>query len=609
MKVKLDSVDVSAYADVFSSLQGESDLSATMQVVDIRLVDEDLTIAKRPRRGHKLEVFDDYGVLQLFGGRVSELELLADHPTGLAWLVHGQSHEARLFETTTGSLNKAGIVDTDRNFVIAILRDALKQQTFGASAAVTDDPIATANEPDWPGVKATARLVGQDWSYKPARDALESLRTLIPDVYLRIRPDARVEWFRPRDVAPFVFSSSPDEPKRLSYREEVLADNPVAYWRLGEGCNDANAIDASGNGRHATYSGDPIRGVAGFADDSNGAVLFDGVDDAAQVVGFPITAAFTLEVIARFRGATFNDRGLLSSRSNNGFILFLPVGTTRLDFYIASSAGVQTATASWDFGTLAPLHHLAFTYEGANAKIYVDGILKATAPAVIVRTATNITLDIGQDIARYFEGSGAEVAVYGSALGPARILAHAQARFRRRIAFANYRETEISGGHRNKMRRGGTGAAEETAFDEVSYALYRRILDDPYVNDETIPAGVLRQMTYAELRAHRVRRVANATTNTPGLRAGMVVELANARLGAVGMVDPLKPQGWYPDTFLAVPLRSPDGLAKNHRGRRVIQKVSPATLEDGTIEYALQLGDAMPDLPTALTIIATEAGL
>lgn len=48
----------------------------------------------------------------------------------------------------------------------------------------------------------------------------------------------------------------------LPYAVEVLADRPRGYWRLGER-SGTTATDASGNGRHGTYSGTYTAGQAG----------------------------------------------------------------------------------------------------------------------------------------------------------------------------------------------------------------------------------------------------------------------------------------------------------------------------------------------------------
>jgi hypothetical protein len=62
----------------------------------------------------------------------------------------------------------------------------------------------------------------------------------------------------------------------VSYVDEVLADSPLAYWRLGEP-SGATAADSSGNGHDGTYEGSPTLGVSGsVAGDADTAATFDG---------------------------------------------------------------------------------------------------------------------------------------------------------------------------------------------------------------------------------------------------------------------------------------------------------------------------------------------
>lgn len=385
MRLMVDGLNVTAHFDQRTVQLPDSDLAQLIEQIDFVLEDRGGVRAPEPRHGQAVELYDDDDITLLFSGRVSEYETLP-RPVERAWRVYCQSWAVRLYETATGSHNKAGTIDTDRAFLIGILRDALKAQTFGAGTGL-DDPIIAANEPDWTGVRGTARVVGMDWSYQPTQDALGSLMKRAPGVSLRLRPDLRVEYGRLREPAPFALSTSPDA--------------------------------------------------------------------------------------------------------------------------------------------------------------------AASVP---------------------------------------------------RVAISGYREREITGDHRNKMRRGGAGAAEETAIDEVSYARFGRILEAPYENDETIPASALRQLAYAELRTHRTRRTTTAVVQQKGLRAGMVVDVAHSRLGNVRRPS----RGAYPDMFFAVSGRSASGMAHDYRGRMQVQKVSTRALGAGVYESTLQLGDHQRDLPTALVAISAE---
>src|SRR5438876_10051446 len=73
-----------------------------------------------------------------------------------------------------------------------------------------------------------------------------------------------------------------------SYRASVLADHPVAYWRLNE-TTGAVMADVSGNGNDGAYAGAVTVAQPGaLASDADTAVGFDPTSGAASV---PSTAS------------------------------------------------------------------------------------------------------------------------------------------------------------------------------------------------------------------------------------------------------------------------------------------------------------------------------
>jgi hypothetical protein len=66
-----------------------------------------------------------------------------------------------------------------------------------------------------------------------------------------------------------------------SFADEVLALNPVAYWRMGEA--SGNLADSSGNGYTLTTNGTPTYGQTGFTDSA----------DSNDAIGFAANAAFS----------------------------------------------------------------------------------------------------------------------------------------------------------------------------------------------------------------------------------------------------------------------------------------------------------------------------
>jgi hypothetical protein len=84
------------------------------------------------------------------------------------------------------------------------------------------------------------------------------------------------------------------------YAAAVLADSPLAYWRLGDPSGSTTCLDQTGHGHNASVVGMVTLGVPGaLAHDSNTAVEFDGTTgsiDAGDILDSPSPAAFSWEV-------------------------------------------------------------------------------------------------------------------------------------------------------------------------------------------------------------------------------------------------------------------------------------------------------------------------
>jgi hypothetical protein len=208
------------------------------------------------------------------------------------------------------------------------------------------------------------------------------------------------------------------------YFQEVLADNPTAYWRLGEssGTTAVNAVNSpAGN---ATYSGAPALGVAGaLPGDSNTAVHFQGSAAA--------TSAAT-------GNALFSGRSVMSvelwirPRSNQGGIHYLEYGSDGLsDFSLESTSlnptfyvdNVSMGSVALTQGEYA---HLVLELTGTAGLIYKNGaVVASTAFASPIATNTGAFFLASRTAnQRFVDADIDEVAVYNTALSPDRVLAH-----------------------------------------------------------------------------------------------------------------------------------------------------------------------------------------
>jgi hypothetical protein len=217
-------------------------------------------------------------------------------------------------------------------------------------------------------------------------------------------------------------------PAPSAYRDAVLADAPVAYWRLGEASGVAAADQ---RGAHpGSYVGGPALGRPGaLVDDPDPAVAFG----TGQYVGIPYAAglnpaAFSVEAWARPTGGAGTYRGALASRDYpRGWILYA-TGGNAWEFWVNDGTGMR-AVAGGPV-VLDAWAHLVGTFDGATARLYVNGALAGTGTVTAYTPQAANPLAIGQGQPGngfWFPGAVDEAAVYDTALSAARVQAHYRA--------------------------------------------------------------------------------------------------------------------------------------------------------------------------------------
>jgi hypothetical protein len=213
----------------------------------------------------------------------------------------------------------------------------------------------------------------------------------------------------------------------VTYLSAVLADTPTHFWRLADP-GGSIAIDIGGTQRPLAIAGlnRPPFGYTGPNRDGGSACfIHGGVPDsnANTLDAIPYVGAWSLEcwayALADNPNATFQTLLGWDGTTANSLSVNYGVG----GILGATYNGVACNSPAAAFSLLA-WHHVVATYDGANAKIYVDAILKNT---VAIGTANKtLKLIVSRDSAdlHTFEGFLAEVAVYAAALAPARVTAH-----------------------------------------------------------------------------------------------------------------------------------------------------------------------------------------
>ncbi len=216
------------------------------------------------------------------------------------------------------------------------------------------------------------------------------------------------------------------------YAAQVLADNPVAYYRMNEVSGQPQ--DSSGNANHTTaVSGTPTYGHPTPIPGGAGIWLQDDYFTAPDHSTLDLGDVWTLECWvspARYCGVG-ESFGLISKGGDGSYYFRLEYDTATS--YALDSLSVNTANLIYADTTdlhAREWHHLVATKNGSTRLIYIDGQDCTAIGSGTNSTTTNNTdtLFIGaMNVAAGVEIADAifsEVAVYPTALSPARVLAH-----------------------------------------------------------------------------------------------------------------------------------------------------------------------------------------
>ena len=196
---------------------------------------------------------------------------------------------------------------------------------------------------------------------------------------------------------------------------------PVARWRFDE-TSGATALDSIGV-NHGTLINGPLR-VAGI---NNGALSFDGVNDYVNVpdaaaLDLPAACSISLWIKpASLLNASSGRKDLLKKFLAYWILLNYPSNDGKLTFVLQSgSPTVKTLTSSWAANTW---YHIVCTHDGAQIKIYVNGVHEATTTTTILIPNNANPLQIGgnSDQSFWFPSVIDEVRLYHSALSVAQV--------------------------------------------------------------------------------------------------------------------------------------------------------------------------------------------
>ena len=212
-----------------------------------------------------------------------------------------------------------------------------------------------------------------------------------------------------------------------TYSATVLADAPVAYWRLGE-TSGTTAVDQKATSP-GTYTGSYALGQAGaLSADTDTSI---SVGPSAGYVSVPDDprfdlgdGPFSIEFWAKRSGT---GSGYLLNKGNGGYGVFFAGSDNKLHF-----EKVNTQATAQESGTTDQAWHHWAIVQGAgtaNAIIYKDGVNSTTPNNQSTFVDTASPLEIGRQVSSTpFFGGLDEVAIYNKTLTGAQVAAHYAAR-------------------------------------------------------------------------------------------------------------------------------------------------------------------------------------
>jgi hypothetical protein len=224
----------------------------------------------------------------------------------------------------------------------------------------------------------------------------------------------------------------PDAPSSV-YRAAVLADTPLAYWRLGEKSGTV-AHDETGNGYDGTYTGTYTLGVPGaLTGDPDTAVTLDGITgqvDVGDNFDFAGQVPFSLEAWVKPTVIDTTYRHVVTKMAFDnggdpqvGTYVILEQGATILGFERWQDAAAELTVETATFPAAGSWAHVVATYDGTVGELYVNGAAVQANASVGGVTASGVHMLWGN----VMQGVLDEIAAYDHALTAARVTAHFQA--------------------------------------------------------------------------------------------------------------------------------------------------------------------------------------
>jgi len=206
---------------------------------------------------------------------------------------------------------------------------------------------------------------------------------------------------------------------------------PVGWWKMDESswnnnCSTDTVFDSSGNAIHGDACPSSTGPTGGASGKFNNAGLFDGSNDYVIVPRSTTLEPANVSVSAWVKSSdptpTSNDVSIVqkfrTEFDSDSYALYVDYTTNGVNFEVrlaSSGCGSGGITGIWDNSW----HHILGTFDGTDARLYVDGVLRTTGSCSGTLQYNTADVYIGSrgNLSNYFySGSIDDVRIYNYAL-------------------------------------------------------------------------------------------------------------------------------------------------------------------------------------------------
>jgi hypothetical protein len=214
----------------------------------------------------------------------------------------------------------------------------------------------------------------------------------------------------------------------LDYVEEVLADQPWMYWRLGES-TPQGVQDHSGNGRHVSgVVGSPIPEQASLLPNEPGySMRFSTGWVAGGSFAWPSSSLLSVEFWVRVESVAVDHRFVRRWDSTTVSFELVSVGTS-VRFDVRTGSGLFQWTVP-NVLVAGQALHLVFVKASGERRLYVNGALVGSSELGGTLSTFNANVQVGRGSSGFSSTDFRmqHLAIYDKALSAERVGVHYQA--------------------------------------------------------------------------------------------------------------------------------------------------------------------------------------